>query len=173
MTQEKRFSVAKVAAVLRKCEGHVFRTAVMLKVSAQTIYNYIRDFPELKEIQVEEKGKLDDAIENKLRKAAKKGIAWAICFYLKTQAKDRGYVERSEYRHGGDKDAPPIQIDAKQSLLALDKIPLAEREMILEFLKKAKGNTSGNTTPATQAGDIPVPNVEAGSPPVADGGQQS
>ena len=171
MSHVKRFSKAKVAEALRKCEGHVFRTATMLKVSAQTIYNYIKEYPELKEIQVEEKGKVDDAVENKLRKAAKNGQAWAVCFYLKTQAKDRGYVERSEYRHGGDRDAPPIQIDAKQSLLALDKIPLQEREMILEFLKKAKGESSGNTIPATQAGDTPVPSMETGSPPVPSEGQ--
>jgi hypothetical protein len=30
------------------------------------------------------------------------GEAWAVCFYLKTQAKDRGYVERSEVQHSSE-----------------------------------------------------------------------
>ena len=36
------------------------------------------------------------------------GEPWAVCFFLKTQAKDRGYVERVEHERGpGDQ---PIRI---------------------------------------------------------------
>ena len=34
--------------------------------------------------------------ELSLFKAIQTGEAWAVCFYLKTQGKDRGYVERYE-----------------------------------------------------------------------------
>ena len=34
--------------------------------------------------------------ENSLFEAIRRGEAWAVCFYLKCMAKDRGYVERAE-----------------------------------------------------------------------------
>lgn len=138
MSRGTKHSQEKIAKALRECEGHVYRTATRLRVSHQTIYNYLEKYPELKEIIKEQKGRVDDAVETKLRKAAKGGQPWAVCFYLKTQCKDRGYVERTESRIGGDKNAPPIQVQGMVSLAELDEIPLEERLKWLEILKKKR-----------------------------------
>jgi hypothetical protein len=65
----------------------------------------------------------DDA-ESALYKAALAGEAWAVCFFLKTQAKDRGYVERVQHRVGGDSDAPLIQTQSPPSV-QIDKYAAA------------------------------------------------
>ena len=36
-----------------------------------------------------------------LYKAIQDGEGWAVCFYLKTQGKQRGYIERQEIEHSG------------------------------------------------------------------------
>jgi hypothetical protein len=71
---------------------------------------------------------MKDNAESALYSAVLGGEAWAVCFYLKTQAKDRGYVERQEMtgkdggaiqqEHAG-KDGGPITYDFEH----LKKLP--------------------------------------------------
>jgi hypothetical protein len=45
------------------------------------------------------------AAENRrisLYSAVLRGEAWAVCFFLKTQARDRGYVERQDHHHADE-----------------------------------------------------------------------
>ena len=53
---------------------------------------------------------LKDFAESKLHIAIGRGQAWAICFFLKCRAKDRGYVERSEVTglNGAALAGPPM-----------------------------------------------------------------
>ena len=44
---------------------------------------------------------LKDFAESKLQIAIGRGQAWAICFFLKCRAKDRGYIERVDINHSG------------------------------------------------------------------------
>jgi hypothetical protein len=43
-----------------------------------------------------------DNVESVLYSKALAGEAWAVCFFLKTQAKHRGYVERQELANPPD-----------------------------------------------------------------------
>jgi hypothetical protein len=79
----------------------VFAAARMLGCAPNTIYNYLRRYPELRDVQQAERGLQTDTAELKLFDAIERGEAWAICFYLKTQAKDRGYIERQEHTGTG------------------------------------------------------------------------
>jgi hypothetical protein len=54
------------------------------------------------------------------------------CFYLKCQAKDRGYVERIEQRIGGDDTASPIQIE---QLVDVASLPHALQVSLLEHFR--------------------------------------
>src|SRR5262249_17341747 len=54
--------------------------------------------------------------ENVLYEAALRGEAWAVCFYLKCQAKDRGYVERQETRDVSDEDIDALVGEALRDL---------------------------------------------------------
>lgn len=96
MAQEK-YNPEDIATALRNTKGMVFVAAQNIGCSAQTIYNYARRYPDIVQKAIdEERGKATDVAEMALLKAIQKEKPWAVCFYLKTQGRNRGYVERSE-----------------------------------------------------------------------------
>lgn len=60
------------------------------------MYHYVREYEACGEAKAHGKERMLDLAESRLGSAVDKGEAWAICFYLKTQGKQRGYVERQE-----------------------------------------------------------------------------
>src|SRR4029450_2769461 len=65
--------------------------------------------------------------ENSLYEAIRRGEAWAVCFYLKCMAKDRGYLERAELT--GAKGAPvKIKLVYDEYHVLLGSGPLLRRE---------------------------------------------
>jgi len=68
--------------------------AKLLGCDRQTIYNAMEQFPELQEALTASREHSLDLAELSLLKSVTKGEAWAVCFYLKTQGRKRGYVER-------------------------------------------------------------------------------
>jgi len=79
---------------------------------------YIKDYPSVAEAATEARERMIDFAESKLYQNIKAGDNTAIIFYLKTQAKHRGYIERSELSGIGGE---PIQhdIDAKGKLASI------------------------------------------------------
>ena len=76
--------------------GNVSEVCNKLNISRTTFYNYYNN-------DIEFKGKVDDIknialdfVESKLIGKIKEGDIVAILFYLKTQGKKRGYIERQE-----------------------------------------------------------------------------
>ena len=63
----------------------------------------------VKQAIIDEKDSLKDMAENELLRQIRDGNTTATIFFLKTQAKDRGYVERQEYT-GADGDALNIKL---------------------------------------------------------------
>ena len=92
--------------------GNITAIAKHYNVSRQTMHNWINDNIQLKDIITDSKNTVVDSVENTMFKLIfgipelndeKKQIGWIekpdkslIMFYLKTQAKDRGYIERVE-----------------------------------------------------------------------------
>lgn len=99
-------SVALVSAELVRLHGNVSAVARRFKVQRASVQELIARTPELQSIKRDAReGMLDDG-ESSLRKAVMAGEGWAVCFLLKTQGKDRGYVERMQHEHSGlDLDA--------------------------------------------------------------------
>lgn len=95
--REKKIQPQEVAAMLLRCGGHLFRAAAKLKITPRTIFNYRQAYPEVQEAYEKAKGLIGDLAESKLLQAIRNGEAWAICFYLKTQCRDRGYIERTDH----------------------------------------------------------------------------
>ena len=87
--------------------GFVTEIAKKLKCSRMTVYNLMKEYPSIKEAIEDEREATKDFTEGKLLQNIKKGKEISIFFYLKTQAKDRGYVERSEFS-GPDGGPLPI-----------------------------------------------------------------
>ena len=83
-----------IASALERSRGMITVAARLLKCSRQTIYNAIQTYPEVKTALDDARELLLDTAELKLLEAISKGQAWAICFYLKTQGRKRGYVEK-------------------------------------------------------------------------------
>lgn len=96
-----KFTPQQVADTITEAHGLVSRAAKMLGCTVKTVYNYIEKFPEVAEARHEAREAMKDVGEASLWKKVSEGEGWAVCFYLKCQAKDRGYVERQEIEHQG------------------------------------------------------------------------
>jgi hypothetical protein len=91
-----KLNVEKVKAVLLENFGNTAVVAKHFGVSRQAVQQLIAKTPGLKDAAIEAKQTMIDHAESALHRKIFEGEAWAVCFFLKTQAKDRGYVERSE-----------------------------------------------------------------------------
>ena len=104
--KQEQFTVKEMADALRESRGFVSATARRLACDPLTVYNYMERYPELVEIRKEAKEAEKDLAEMMLGKMIRDGQFPATCFYLKTQAKDRGYIERQEHELSGNASNP-------------------------------------------------------------------
>jgi len=81
--------------------GNLSMVARAFGKSRTWLYNYLNDNPCLKKTVEEARESLKDDAESELQKQMFRGNITALIFYLKTQAKDRGYVERSQHELSG------------------------------------------------------------------------
>jgi hypothetical protein len=91
-------------------------TPVMKKLglARQTYYDWISNDPVFAQSAKDIKEIAIDFVEGKLMKNINKERESSIFFYLKCQAKHRGYVERQELEHSG-RGGGPIEIEEKPS----------------------------------------------------------
>lgn len=107
-TRKKQFPTEEIAEALEKFNGYVYLAADSIGCTPKTIYRRIESTAWLAEKLDSIRGKELDVTEMALHKAILDGEPWAIQFKLKTQGKDRGYVERQEVT-GADGGA--IEVD--------------------------------------------------------------
>lgn len=107
-----------VAAALRAANGFVSAAAESLKCSYAAVHQQIATHDIVREAVTDARIKMLDFTESKLFTAIKNGEAWAIALYLKTQGKERGYIERTE--HTGA-DGSPVMA-TKPSGIPPDKL---------------------------------------------------
>jgi len=91
-----RYSEKQIAKVLTECRGMVYVAAQKLDCSPNTLKARLEKSAALQAVQEQAKGYLVDTAELKLAQAIQAGDLGAIKFYLQTQARDRGYVARTE-----------------------------------------------------------------------------
>ena len=96
-----RYSVEQVIQAVHDTKGLVSLTAKRLGCVQQTVRNYISRYATVKQALRDEREAMLDVGELSLFNAVQNGEAWAVCFWLKTQGKHRGYVERQEVDHSG------------------------------------------------------------------------
>ena len=104
--KQEQFTVAEMAEALRESRGFVSAAARRLACDPLTVYNYMAKYPELVEVRKDAKEAEKDLAEMMLGKMIRDGNFPATCFYLKTQAKDRGYIERQEHELSGNASNP-------------------------------------------------------------------
>jgi hypothetical protein len=91
-----KLTAEAVTAAIRDMNGNISAVAKRLGVCRQTVYSYIERHPSVKDVLAEARETMIDNAESALYRAVLNGEAWAVCFFLKTQGKSRGYVERQE-----------------------------------------------------------------------------
>ena len=96
MTTPTKLTAEAVTAAIRDMNGNISAVARRLGVCRQTVYSYIERHPSVKDVLAEARETMIDNAESALYRAVLNGEAWAVCFFLKTQGKSRGYVERQE-----------------------------------------------------------------------------
>ena len=72
------------------------------------LHKIISRSEQLQQVVHDARQSMCDNAESALNRAVINGEAWAVCFTLKTQAKDRGYVERTQQEITG-RDGGPIE----------------------------------------------------------------
>ena len=82
-----------IPETLAKHGGHISKTCEALGLSRTHFYRLLNSDPEFAERCKEAKEIILDEVEGELFKAIKKGNVTAMIFYLKTQGKNRGYIE--------------------------------------------------------------------------------
>ncbi len=96
MTDAPRPSDDELAAALEQHAGNVSAVANMFGCPRTTISSRINRTESLKQIASDFREEAIDGAVTALNKAAKGGQPWAVCFLLKTQGKDRGYIEKAD-----------------------------------------------------------------------------
>ncbi len=99
MTKSTTHTPQQVIEAIVGTGGIKSTIARRLDVSRWTVDNYLKRWKSVQEAYDEEREKIVDMAETKLLEKIKSGDYPAIRFFLMTQAKERGYVERQEVAH--------------------------------------------------------------------------
>ena len=92
----ERYTAQEVADALKEAKGFISVAARRLGCIDQTVRNYVDRYAACKQAILDARESMIDLAEGKLYQNINEGDNTAIIFFLKTQAKHRGYVERSE-----------------------------------------------------------------------------
>ena len=91
-----RPSVKDAIQAIKESNGFVSHAAAKCGTSRATLHTMINQHASLKEAVDDAREAMKDFAENKLFQNIKDGKETSLIFYLKTQGKSRGYIERSE-----------------------------------------------------------------------------
>ncbi len=92
----KKLSVDDLTAQLEKDKGNIAATARKFGVMRSTVYARISDSPVLQKVLTDARESMLDNAESVLYKKVLEGSTPELIFFLKTQGRNRGYVERQE-----------------------------------------------------------------------------
>lgn len=97
-----KVTLAQIVDAIRRAGGNLTAAARALGISRQALYTRIYRSERLKAVVDEMREVTLDTVENCLLDRVKRGDTTAMIFWLKTQGKHRGWVERQEIDHRGD-----------------------------------------------------------------------
>jgi hypothetical protein len=97
MPGKNLFSKAQVKAALESSRGLASIAARKLSCSHQTVLNYMKRYPDVAAVAQRAREAMTDVAEMKFWNALAKGEQWAVTLQLKTQGRERGYVEQHDF----------------------------------------------------------------------------
>lgn len=113
-----KYTAEQMIEALRATRGMITLAAKRLHCAPNTIRSYVERYPTVAQAMREEREQATDVAELALYKAIQDGQPWAVCFYLKTQGRARGYVERYEVEQRMTIDWSKVPDAALESFLA-------------------------------------------------------
>lgn len=149
----ERFTVDQVIESLRLTKGLMTLAAERLGCTYEALWHYSKRHPEIAEALKTEREKVTDVAELQLYNKITNGEEWAVKFYLRTQGKGRGYVERKELT---GPDNGPIQTETTHRI-DLSNLSLEEVEALEIILAKntvnqrQSGGCEGGTGETSEA----------------------
>jgi transposase-like protein len=89
-------SIELLRRVLPENNGNFSAIARSFGVSRQSVWDFVRRYPELEQLANDSRETLVDEAEDKLLAAVRKGAPWAISLVLTTRGRKRGYVKEAD-----------------------------------------------------------------------------
>jgi hypothetical protein len=96
MPARPKYTETQVAEAITQADGNLTVAAKSLHCTPYTVRRYVNKSPKLEEIVEEARAVFVDFAEHKLREHIENGNLTATIFFLKTQGRHLGYIERPE-----------------------------------------------------------------------------
>jgi hypothetical protein len=97
MAGKQQFTERQVKEALESCRGLTSLAARRLGCTHQTVLNYMARYPEVQAVAECYRELVTDIAELKYWRAIQQGEVWAVAMQLKTQGRERGYVEAPDF----------------------------------------------------------------------------
>lgn len=97
MARKQKYSAEQVIEAIKQSNGIITTAAKALGCARGTINNYVNKYVTVADALEETRETTLDFVENQLMKQIQNNNLTAIIFFLKTQGKNRGYNERTEF----------------------------------------------------------------------------
>ena len=107
-------SAEKAIKAIKDSRGFVTTIAKRLDCTRANVYKLIKKYPTVRQALEDERESMKDVAETQLFKNIEDGKEVSLIFYLKTQAKDRGYIEKQQIEHSGSVENKMVIIPPKQ-----------------------------------------------------------
>lgn len=112
MANKNKYTLEQIKDAINKSGGFISIACKSLGCTRRTVYNYIDKYPELKEVVTDIREHYLDIAEASLIQKVKDGNTPELLFYLKTQGKKRGYIEKQQIDlSSGDEQINKIEIE--------------------------------------------------------------
>ncbi len=118
-SKKREQTAARIIKALGESSGLLSLAAKKAHVGYTTMWRYTKEFPSVQQAVFEAKEAMLDFAEGKLYGKIKEGDNTAIIFFLKTQGKARGYIEKQEIEHSGEYDKGATREPTDEELLAI------------------------------------------------------
>ena len=138
-----RWTAEEVIASIEKNRGNIAAVGRQMGVSRMTIHRYMHEHPTIRAALDDARESMLDNAESVLYKKVLEGSTPELIFFLKTQGRNRGYVERSEVT---GKDGGPIE--SKEVGIDTGKLSTEQLRQMVEILESVQDKArTGPTQP--------------------------
>jgi hypothetical protein len=146
LSKKRKNTAERIIQALGETQGLLSLAARKAGISYATVKRYAAEFPTVKMAVQDAKSSTLDFAEGKLYQAIAQGNLSAIIFYLKTQGKGRGYIERNEITgREGEPLVPPV-VEFHMPDGAVIKPPRNGKELASAYVLLEEHGGNGSTS---------------------------